>query len=363
MSCSSAARRAVSTEAPSSLGHQRRQVRALDQVVEHVLAVAGPEAKLAEQPQQLGVEAGDPRLERRPLALLDDPRVDLVARRARRSPRSAPGGCARRRSAARASRGRSRGGRRRSSRARPPTGVSSMITSTPVSFSSARMLRPSRPMIRPFISSLGSSTRRVVDSLECLAASRCMATERMLRARRSASTRVSSSICCRRRPAWWRASCSTSAISSCFACAALRPGEPLELAALHALRLLQLLGLLDQVALAVLERLQRAARGRRAGPPATRSRAAPAPPSGRSPRGARAARRSAPAPLAPAAARAPARLGRSRRVAGARRAARVARARVEPSLPLRGPAAGPLVVPLSGGPSGSAATGGPKARS
>ena len=41
-------------------------------------------------------------------------------------------------------------------------GVSSMITSTPVSFSSARMLRPSRPMIRPFISSLGSSTRRVV---------------------------------------------------------------------------------------------------------------------------------------------------------------------------------------------------------
>ncbi len=41
-------------------------------------------------------------------------------------------------------------------------GVSSMITSTPVSFSSARMLRPSRPMIRPFISSLGSSTSRVV---------------------------------------------------------------------------------------------------------------------------------------------------------------------------------------------------------
>ena len=98
-----------------------------------------------------------------------------------------------------------------------------MITSTPVSFSSARMLRPSRPMIRPFISSLGSSTRRVVDSLECLAASRCIATDRMLRARRSASARVSSSICCRRRPAWWRASCSTSASSSCFACAALSP--------------------------------------------------------------------------------------------------------------------------------------------
>ena len=38
------------------------------------------------------------------------------------------------------------------------SGVSSMIRSTPVAFSSARMLRPSRPMIRPFISS-----RRQVD--------------------------------------------------------------------------------------------------------------------------------------------------------------------------------------------------------
>ena len=34
------------------LGHQRREVRALDQVVEHVLAVAGAVAKLAEQPQR-----------------------------------------------------------------------------------------------------------------------------------------------------------------------------------------------------------------------------------------------------------------------------------------------------------------------
>ena len=45
----------------------------------------------------------------------------------------------------------------------------------------------------------------------------------MLRARRSASRLVSSSISRRRRPAWWRASCSTSAISSCLAWAALRP--------------------------------------------------------------------------------------------------------------------------------------------
>ena len=79
MSCSSAARRAVSTEAPSSVGHQRGQVRALDQVVEHVLAVAGAEAQLAEQPGQLRVDPGDPRLERGPLPLLGDPGVDLLA--------------------------------------------------------------------------------------------------------------------------------------------------------------------------------------------------------------------------------------------------------------------------------------------
>ena len=46
-------------------------------------------------------------------------------------------------------------------------GVSSMITSTPVAFSKARMLRPSRPMMRPFISSLGMSTVLVVVSAVC----------------------------------------------------------------------------------------------------------------------------------------------------------------------------------------------------
>ena len=40
-------------------------------------------------------------------------------------------------------------------RARPRSGVSSMMKSTPVRFSSARMLRPSRPMMRPFMSSAG----------------------------------------------------------------------------------------------------------------------------------------------------------------------------------------------------------------
>ncbi len=49
-------------------------------------------------------------------------------------------------------------------------GVSSMITSTPVAFSKARMFRPSRPMIRPFISSLGMPTVLVVLSAVCAAA-------------------------------------------------------------------------------------------------------------------------------------------------------------------------------------------------
>ncbi len=39
-----------------------------------------------------------------------------------------------------------------------------------VAFSKARMLRPSRPMMRPFISSLGISTVLVVVSAVCVAA-------------------------------------------------------------------------------------------------------------------------------------------------------------------------------------------------
>ena len=101
------------------VGHQRRELRALDQVVEDVLAVAGAEAQLAEQAQQLRVEAVDAGLERRLLALLGDPTRRSRRGRARRSPRSALDGCARRRSGARASRGRSRAAPRRSSRAGP----------------------------------------------------------------------------------------------------------------------------------------------------------------------------------------------------------------------------------------------------
>ena len=86
------------------------------------------------------------------------------------------------------------------------------------------MLRPSRPMMRPFMSSAGSWTTDTVVSAAWPAASRCMTTERMLRTRRSASRLVSSSI--------WRTACARSRDGPgprarcsriCFACDALRP--------------------------------------------------------------------------------------------------------------------------------------------
>ena len=44
------------------------------------------------------------------------------------------------------------------------SGVSSMMRSTPVMVSRVRMFRPSRPMMRPFISSLGRATTLTVVS-------------------------------------------------------------------------------------------------------------------------------------------------------------------------------------------------------
>ncbi len=52
------------------------------------------------------------------------------------------------------------------------SGVSSMINSAPVRFSSVRMFRPSRPMMRPFISSLGSGTTETATSATWSAAQR-----------------------------------------------------------------------------------------------------------------------------------------------------------------------------------------------
>ncbi len=62
------------------------------------------------------------------------------------------------------------------------SGVSSMIRSMPVACSRARMLRPSRPMIRPFISSLGRWTTVTVCSAVWSAATRCIAVTMMSRA-------------------------------------------------------------------------------------------------------------------------------------------------------------------------------------
>ena len=66
------------------------------------------------------------------------------------------------------------------------SGVSSMMTSTPVASSNARMLRPSRPMMRPFISSFGSATADTVVSAVCSAAIRWMASATIFFASRSA---------------------------------------------------------------------------------------------------------------------------------------------------------------------------------
>ena len=102
-------------------------------------------------------------------------------------------------------------------------GVSSMMKSTPVRFSSARMLRPSRPMIRPFMSSADSCTTDTVVSAAWPAARRCIHTDRMLRTRRSASRLVSSSIWRIRRAASCLVCSSTSLSSSCLARPADRP--------------------------------------------------------------------------------------------------------------------------------------------
>ena len=54
-------------------------------------------------------------------------------------------------------------------------GVSSTITSTPVIISKERMLRPSRPMMRPFMSSKGMGTTESVLSTVSSPAKRWMA--------------------------------------------------------------------------------------------------------------------------------------------------------------------------------------------
>ena len=67
------------------------------------------------------------------------------------------------------------------------SGVSSIITLTPVTCSKARMLRPSRPMIRPFMSSPGRCTADTTDSEVCSEATRWIAPTTIIWARDSAS--------------------------------------------------------------------------------------------------------------------------------------------------------------------------------
>ncbi len=130
-------------------------------------------------------------------------------------------------------------------------GVSSMMKSTPVRCSSERMLRPSRPMIRPFRSSDGSSTSETVVSAAWLAATRCSASATRLRARRFASARASSSSCRTRRASSWRTRSSVALEEVLLRLADGQAGDPLELGELARPRLLQLLLELPRVGLAV----------------------------------------------------------------------------------------------------------------
>ncbi len=103
------------------------------------------------------------------------------------------------------------------------SGVSSMIRLTPVTDSKALMLRPSRPMIRPFISSPGRCSTETTDSLVCSVATRWMASVTILRARWSPSDLASFSISLTMRTASRLAWFSMTPTSSDLAASAVRP--------------------------------------------------------------------------------------------------------------------------------------------
>ena len=103
------------------------------------------------------------------------------------------------------------------------SGVSSIIISTPVAISSARMLRPSLPMILPFISSDGRFTTLTVVSTVWSTAHFCMARPTILRASLSALSLVSSCIFLMVSAASPRASSSIFFIRSDLACSLLIP--------------------------------------------------------------------------------------------------------------------------------------------
>ena len=103
------------------------------------------------------------------------------------------------------------------------------------------MLRPSRPMIRPFMSSEGSSTSVTVVSAAALAATRCSASATRLRARRFASVAASSSSWRTRPASSWRTCSSDSSRIRCRASPRRHRRDPLELAPLALAQLLHVL--------------------------------------------------------------------------------------------------------------------------
>ena len=108
------------------------------------------------------------------------------------------------------------------------SGVSSMIRSTPVACSSARMLRPSRPMMRPFISSDGRWTTETVCSAVWSAATRCIAVMTMSRALSWASSRAARSMARASLTASCSASSRTASSRTLLASSARHAGHALE---------------------------------------------------------------------------------------------------------------------------------------
>ena len=98
-----------------------------------------------------------------------------------------------------------------------------MIRLTPVTDSNARMLRPSRPMIRPFISSPGRCSTLTTLSAVCSLATRWMASTTTARARVSAVARASFSMSRTRSAASRLACASIVSISSVRAASAVSP--------------------------------------------------------------------------------------------------------------------------------------------
>ena len=103
------------------------------------------------------------------------------------------------------------------------SGVSSMMMSTPVSVSRVRMFLPSRPIIRPFISSLGRETVVTVMSLVVSGAMRWIVVTRISRAFFSAESCASCSILFNRACASCFASFSRFLMIKSFASCAERP--------------------------------------------------------------------------------------------------------------------------------------------